>query len=168
MASWTNSDGLTIYYGAAENYQHGEGEYRTNGLLREEELVFNLADLTSTDTAISRQIFPWGKVLEKVEIIADQPATGGGTLDVGFVNTKTGAAIAAQGAVAALPTASINAEGLDVVLTRGATNAGTLLGTVVAATKGTNIAITAKYNTTAFTGGRVRVKLFWYKKLPTN
>ena len=168
MASWTNADGLTVYFGQSENNQNIGGEYRTNGTFREEEFSINLASLTNTDTVIIPTIFPWGKVLEKVEVIADIPATGGGTFDVGFVNLRTGAAIAAQGAIAAMPTSAVNVEGKDTVLTVGSTYGGTLLGTTVAAAKYTNIGITAKYTTTAFTAGRVRIKFSWYKKLPTN
>lgn len=164
MGQYTNADGLTIYFGQDENYQRAEGEYRVDGLFRQEEFVLDLATLTNTDQIVTQQIFPWGKDLFQVRTIVDTPATGGGTLDVGFRNLRTGAAIAAQGAVAALPTASLATEGATSILTAGSTYAGTLVGKIVNNTKYTVIGITAKYNTTAFTAGRVRFQLSWYKK----
>lgn len=165
MGQYTNADGLTIYFGQDENYQKAEGEYRNDGLSRLEEFVVDLATLTNTDQIITQQIFPWGKDLLQIRYIVDTPAAGGGTVDIGFRNLRTGASIAGgNGGVAALPAASLTTEGATAALTAGSTYAGSLVGKIVANTKGTVIGITAKYNTTAFTAGRVRFQLSWYKK----
>lgn len=164
---WTNSDGLTIYFANEEGTDLGNGgEYKTFGLEREIEITVNLADLTETEAVISRVVFPHGKVLSKVEIITDTPAATGVAIDVGFKRQVAGTVISATGAAAAFPTASMNVEGERTELVVGSTYAGALIGQVVEAD---DVAlITASRTTaTAFTAGRIRLKLFWYKKTPT-
>lgn len=166
MPSWTNADGLTIYFADELGGVANGGEYNTLGLEREIELTINLAELTEAETPIAKINFPHGKVLSKVEIIADTAAATGAAIDVGFVRQGVGTVVDADGAVAAFPTASMNAEGKRTVLTQGTTYAGALVGTVVEADEAT--LITASRTTaTAFTAGRIRLKLFWYKKTPT-
>lgn len=164
--SWTNSDGLTIYFGGEEATLSQAGEYRTDGLYRVEDIEVNLASLAAGAALVTRQLFPWGKVLGRVEVIADIPAVGGTSVSFGFVNVKTSVAIATAGAVSALVTASMTPEGNVIILTPGSTSAGTLVGTTVAATKGTVIGVTGLAVGT-YTSGRVRLRLFWYKKTAT-
>lgn len=164
---WTNPDGLTIYFDGEEAQLANGGEYKTFDLSRVEDVEVDLTTLTTTAAVVSRSVFPWGKTLDKVEIIADVAATSGGsaTLDVGFRRVTAGTDVDDDGAVAALPLANINVTGETNVLTAGVTYAGALVGTVVEADE--SCYITASYNTAAFTAGRIRIRLFWSKKTST-
>ena len=164
MASWKNADGLTIYYGKDEGKVGNGGEYESDGLWREVEVVLNLASLTSTSAVVSKVQIPDSFQIGRVEVIADTAATSGGsaTLNVGFAELVTGTAVATTGAVAALPLANINVDGERKQLDPGVTYAGTLVGGVISTTKTT--VITAFYDTAAFTAGKVRVRLFLNRK----
>lgn len=164
MATWTNNDGLTIYYGKDEGKVGNGGEYESDGLYREVEIKLALTSLTNTAAVVSRVIIPDTYVLGKVEVIADTAATSGGsaTLNVGFRRVVLGTAVDTTGAVAALPLANINVNGELNRIDAGTTYAGALVGNVVSATDTTYI--TAHYGTAAFTAGVVRLRLFLNKK----
>lgn len=165
MSTWTNADGLTIYYGASEAVPATGGEYESDGLWREVEVKIDLTTLTSTaGTVVSRVQIPFGYVLGRVEVIADTAATSGGsaTLDVGFKKMTAGTENDYNGAVAALPLASINVDGELNRLDAGVTYAGALVGKVVEADEVS--LVTANYNTAAFTAGVARVRFFLNRK----
>lgn len=165
MPTWTNNDGLTIYYGASESVPATGGEYESDGLWREVEVKLDLTTLTSTaGTVVSRVQIPFGYQLGRVEVIADTAATSGGsaTLDVGFKRMIAGTENDYNGAVAALPLANINVEGELNRLDPGVAYAGALVGKVVEADEVS--LVTANYNTAAFTAGKVRVRFFLNRK----
>lgn len=165
MSTWTNNDGLTIYYGASESVPATGGEYEADGLWREVEVKLDLTTLTDTaGTVVSRVQIPFGYQLGRVEVIADTAATSGGsaTLDVGFKKMVAGTENDYNGAVAALPLASINVDGELNRLDPGVTYAGALVGKVVEADEVS--LVTANYNTAAFTAGKVRVRFFLNRK----
>lgn len=165
MSTWTNNDGLTIYYGASESVPATGGEYEADGLWREVEVKLDLTTLTSTaGTVVSRVQIPFGYQLGRVEVIADTAATSGGsaTLDVGFKKMVAGTENDYNGAVAALPLANINVDGELNRLDPGVTYAGALVGKVVEADEVS--LVTANYNTAAFTAGKVRVRFFLNRK----
>jgi hypothetical protein len=165
MPTWTNNDGLTIYYGASESVPATGGEYESDGLWREVEVKLDLTTLTSTaGTVVSRVQIPFGYQLGRVEVIADTAATSSGsaTLDVGFKRMIAGTENDYNGAVAALPLANINVEGELNRLDPGVTYAGALVGKVVEADEVS--LVTANYNTAAFTAGKVRVRFFLNRK----
>lgn len=167
MATWTNADGLTIYYGADAATLGNGGEYKTFDRSRVIDVEIDLTTLTANPAVISRVHFPHGKTLDKVEVITDVAATSGGSavLNVGFYKTDGTTAVDADGAVAALPVANINVAGETNTLTAGVTYAGALVGTVVEADEVT--VISADYDTAAFTAGRVRLRFYWSKKTST-
>ena len=165
MPTWTNNDGLTIYYGASESVPATGGEYESDGLWREVEVKLDLTTLTSTaGTVVSRVQIPFGYQLGRVEVIADTAATSGGsaTLDVGFKLMAAGTENDYNGAVAALPLANINVDGELNRLDPGVSYAGALVGKVVEADEVS--LVTANYNTAAFTAGKVRVRFFLNRK----
>ena len=165
MPTWTNNDGLTIYYGASESVPATGGEYESDGLWREVEVKLDLTTLTSTaGTVVSRVQIPFGYQLGRVEVIADTAATSSGsaTLDVGFKRMIAGTENDYNGAVAALPLANINVDGELNRLDAGVTYAGALVGKVVEADEVS--LVTANYNTASFTAGKVRVRFFLNRK----
>lgn len=165
MPYWTNADGLRIAYGQSEAALGNGGEYKTFDLFRVIDVEIDLATLNQTEDIVSRVVFPFGKVLGKVEVITDVAAATGVAIDVGF-QTLDGDVVDEDGILAAFPIASMNAEGEYITLTDGGTNAGALVGVVAHASE--PLYITASRTTaTAFTAGRIRLRLHWYKKSPT-
>ena len=167
MATWVNESGLKIYYGTDAAEIGNGGEYKTFDLTRNIDIEINLADLTASEVIQSRVVFPKGKVLGKVEVIADTAAATGTAIDVGFVRTDSAETVVDyDGILAAFPTASMNAEGETTVLTDGSTYAGALVGVVASADYPMYITA-SRTDATAFTAGRIRLRLHWYKKSAT-
>lgn len=167
MATWTNESGLKIYYGTDAADVGNGGEFKTFDLSRVIDIEINLADLTASEVIQSRVVFPKGKVLGKVEVIADTAAATGTAIDVGFVRTNAAATeVDYDGILAAFPTASMNAEGETTVLTDATTYAGALVGVVASADYPMYITA-SRTDATAFTAGRIRLRLHWYKKTST-
>jgi len=167
MGTWTNADGLKLRYGTDAAELGNGGEYRTDGLYRVIDVEINLADLTTAEVIQSNVVFPKGKVLGKVEVIADVAAATGTAIDVGFVRTNVAATeVDYDGILAAFPTGSMNAEGETTVLTDGSTYAGALVGVVASADYPMYITA-SRTDSTAFTAGRIRLRLHWYKKTST-
>lgn len=167
MATWTNSDGLKIRYGTDAADVGNGGEYSTLGLYRTIDIEIDLTSLTASEVIQSEVIFPKGKVLGKVEVIADTAAATGTAIDVGFVRTNAAATeVDYDGILAAFPTASMNAEGETTVLTDGSSGAGVLVGVVASADYPMYITA-SRTDGTAFTAGRIRLILHWYKKTST-
>lgn len=165
--TWINNDGLKLYFQDEVGDVGNGGEYETDGLYREIEIQINLADLTQTETVLSRVVFPKGKVLGKVEVIADTAAATGVAIDIGLVRTNAAATeIDYDGILAAFPTASMNVEGETNIITAGVTYAGALVGKVASSTYVAYIS-GSRTTSTAFTDGRIRLRLFWYKKTAT-
>lgn len=166
--SWTNPDGLTIYYGTSERTAAKGGEYEQDGLFRITDHEINLTDITATSILVDRFIFPRKMVVGRVDVIADTAATSGGSavLNIGFVKASDGTtAIDTDGLVAAIPLASLNAEGKTTSMTQGSTSAGALVGQVVS--NSFTSQLVADYDTAAFTAGRLRVRIYWYRKTAT-
>lgn len=167
MATWTNESGLKIYYGNDAATVGNGGEFKTFDLYRVIDVEINLASLTASEVIQSRVVFPKGKVLGKVEVIADTAAATGTAIDVGFVRTNAAATeVDYDGILAAFPTASMNAEGETTVLTDATTYAGALVGVVASADYPMYITA-SRTDATAFTAGRIRLRLHWYKKTST-
>lgn len=168
MANWHNEDGLYIRYGTEEAEIGKGGEYRTDGQFRVVEVVFNLSSLSETETVLDRNIIlPQDVVLYKVEVIADSASATGVAVDVGVVRLDNDATeIDYDGILAAYPAASMSAVGETNVLTNGSSNAGALVGTLISATYPSYITA-SRTTSTAFTAGRLRVKLFLAPKSST-
>ena len=167
MPTWTNADGLALRYGTDAADVGNGGEYRTDGLFRVIDVEIDLVPLTASEVVQSRVVFPKGKVLGKVEVIADTAAATGTAIDVGFVRTNAAATeVDYDGILAAFPTASMSAEGETTVLTDGSSGAGVLVGVVASADYPMYITA-SRTDGTAFTTGRIRLRLYWYKKTAT-
>lgn len=162
MGTWTNSDGLYIRFGADEATLTTAGEYPSvTANMHVTEVEFDLVDLgTAAAIQANTAIIPSGATISKVEILMDTAATSAGSaaLNVGLIRLDRSTAIDADGLVAALALASIDADGDVVELVQGSTGHGALVGTVT-----TNAGlITADYDTAAFTAGHARVRVYWY------
>lgn len=165
--TWINSDGLAIFLGDDEAALGNGGEYKTFDLMRVVDVEIDLPGLTTSEVVQSRVVFPKGKVLGKVEVITDVAAATGTAIDVGFIRTNAAASeVDYDGILAAFPTASMSAEGETTVLTDGSSGAGVLVGVVASADYPMYITA-SRTDGTAFTTGRIRLRLHWYKKTST-
>lgn len=167
MAIWWNNDGLPVSFPSDTGKVGNGGEYSTLGLFRVDDIEINLADLTETETVQSKLVFPKGKVLARVDVIADAAAATGVAIDVGLVRiNKNATEIDYDGILAAFPTASMDAVGETNNLTKGSSYAGALVGTVASASYPGWISA-SRTTSTAFTAGRIRLLLYWYKATST-
>ncbi len=162
MGTWTNSDGLRITFGVDEAVTGTAGEYRTDDRDRVAEVVINLTSL-GTAAAIQDQhtTIPAGMRIARVELINETAATSGGSavLNVGLQRLDRTTELDYDGFIAAGALATFDAAGETVTYTEGSTAHGALIGTTLANPG----YITADYDTAAFTAGRVRVRIYYYK-----
>lgn len=160
---WFNPDGLRVYF-AGERRQFDGGEYPGAGATRVIEWEVNATAIAATAGGLGLPwvIIPRNSVIESVEVISETAATSGGaaTLDVGIVRRDGTTEVDFDGLVAALPLANINVQGEKNVLTAGQTNAGALVGTETAYPG----YLTVRYNTAAYTAGRLVVRVNLYVK----
>jgi hypothetical protein len=161
MASWLNSDGLYIKLGQTEGVASDVGEYVTTGPLRMIEWTLQAATSLTASYAVQEPttVVPKGARIEKVEVEVLTACTSGGsaTLDVGLYRVDQTTELDGDGFVAAAALATINTAGKLLTLINGATGAGALVGTTLA----NNGVFVARYNTAAFTAGKLAVRV-WY------
>lgn len=175
MASWTNSDGLTLYYGVTEGQGAVGGEYKDHpsGLLVTDILLDLKLLTTSANSFLSRDLVPNNMILEQVDLFTEVAATGSsGTLDIGFYDLTAAATISDTGAVAVATLASIAAVGTLTHIVIGSSFVGTLVGLPIYAGSATGapftahqVAINAKIGSGTFTAGRIRVRLYMRRTL---
>jgi len=169
MGTWLNNDGLYIKFGTDETTVVDGGEYSTLGSLHEVELEIDLDDLsTSTNTFLSDTVtLPSGARIEKVVIVVETAATSGGsaTLDIGLIDQDRSTSFDDDGLVAALALAEMSDAGAVIEFVNGADSTpagesgdGALVGTTLSNTG----LIIASANTAVFTGGHLKVRIYWY------
>lgn len=166
MGVWTNADGLRIKIGGSEANVTQGGEYNHTGFWHEIEVRFNAASLTTGSALLEPGIIiPRGARIDEVEVVAETAVTSGGsaTLNVGLVRLDNTTAISANGLVAALALTNYDAAGEKTVLRVGSTGAGGLIGTTLA-NPGKFV---ADWDTAAFTGGALLVRVRFYVPIPT-
>lgn len=132
---WKNADGLTVYFPGDSRHVNG-GEYPGAGEVRVIETTFALTGGSTSASTPDVHDAPWliiprNSFIEQVEVVADDAAASGTSVNVGLVRLD-GTVEDADGLVAALVTASINVDGEKNVLTAGVTYAGDDIGTVTA------------------------------------
>lgn len=163
VPSWTNSDGLLVYFGTAEGKSGNGGEYRTHGAARQIETLIDLASLTSTATYWDEHFeLPKGAFIEsvEVEVLVVAASSGSGTVSIGLKQSDQSTNISDTALVSALDLHA-TAVGTRFVLTAGVTGAGSSIGTAIAA----NGLITAKEATAVYQTGRIAVRVS-YSFLP--
>lgn len=183
--SWTNSDGLTIYFGVQEALLANGGDYEDfSAGTRVDEFIINLSALiTANPTQVSRSLFPNNFLLDRLEIFVPVVAasSGTGTLSIGLWDLTAGATIS-DTAIASGVTTAILAVGADLVVVSspagntayGNTYAGANMGLVGYAwaqpptTSAHQIVITAKAGTAVFQSGLVRCRLYSHRDLGTD
>lgn len=164
MGTWYNNDGLLVKYGTNESTATPAGTFPTmvSGMHVTELILNPLTALTTTNTIQADSVvIPANAVFHKIEILAETLATSGGsaTLDIGLSRLDRSTELDYDGLVAQLALTAIDTTGETTTLTKGSTGAGALIGTSNANAG----LLTARYNTAAFTAGKLRVRIYWYK-----
>lgn len=164
--TWLNDDGLFVKFGTEEATVSKGGTYNVLGPLQVSELKADYDDFGSS-AAIPESSngsygvgIPSGVRIEKVEVIAETACTSGGsaTIDIGLIRYDRSTELDYNGLVAALPLASINADGEKTELTVGSTYVGALVGTTTAYAG----LLTVNYGTAALTAGKVALRVYYY------
>jgi len=159
MGTWDNPDGLHLVFGPAKATANTGGEYRTLEEFRTVEIEIDLTTLTASEVVQSDTTFvPAGYDVAKVQVHVEDAAATGTAIDVGLIRTDRTTELDYNGFLAAFDTATMSAGNL-VTLVKGGTQVGALVGS------GTPLAniglITAsRTDATAFTAGKIRLKLF--------
>ncbi len=164
MGTWFNKDGLFIRYGRDEGASQQGGTYPTlvAGQNVTEIRIANATTITSTPTVrADNVVVPAGATIARVEIIAEEAATSGGsaTLDVGFIRLDRSTELDYNGLVAAAALTSFDTKGETTQYYKGSTGAGALIGTELAYPG----LVTVNYNTNSYTAGEFVIKIYWYK-----
>lgn len=175
--SWTNSDGLPLFFGTAKATPETGGEYKSYGNNRIAEVVINLASLTtSAATILSNNLFfPAGQniYIEAVELVAEVAfsSTGSPTLSVGLIQDDRTTVPATGGATSFIngqSSTGLTSAGDRLTFTTGTAGAGGLIGSYNTQwnsnTSGTNSAggyITATLGTTTATG-TIRCRIYYH------
>ncbi len=151
--------GLRQEWGLEQTVTHKGGEYRNNGLEREIELRIDLTTLNQTEAIMDPNIFfPVGVKITEIEVFVETAAATGVAIDLGFARTTDGTTeIDYDGLLAAFPTATMTV-GNKVVLRKGGTNVGAMVGSGVATTNVGYITCSAT-TATAFTAGVIKVTI---------
>ena len=165
--AWTNSDGLYVRFGTEEGVTGRAGEYNLLGPQHVTELSIDLTDLTSAAVIMDRNVLiPAGAQIEKVFLQVTEVTAGtNSNLNVGLIRQNMSTAYDDDGLLAAADafhTVALDAADSSVEYYSGTTEAGALVGTILA----NSGYITAHYDTGAFTDGQVTIRIYWSKPVP--
>lgn len=162
---WINGDGLKVLFGTDKARAQRGGEYST--LVDGKhcvEVTIALASLPTVASGNSQIIvdsvtIPNGAQIEQVDLFVSKVMvnSGSGTLDIGLVDQDFSTEIDFDGLVAALAKTALDGLGEYTKIVLGSTSAGALIGTKITNTG----LIVAKANTSDFTAGVVKVRI-WY------
>lgn len=186
--NWTNSDGLTIYYGSQEAWLAPGGVFADPdvGSQVTDYLIDLAALVTANPTQVSRDAFPVNYIIEKVQVFVETVAasSGTGTLNIGLWNVTAGSTVSDTAIVAAMTTAIMTGGALITVILNpagstafGSTYAGTKIGITDLAvaepfTSGSGLpsylVVTAKAGTAVFQSGIVRLRVFARRSLASD
>jgi hypothetical protein len=161
-----NADGLTVYFPDATGTPTRGGELEFDGQ-HISEVYCTLADLPVLSADANGLLLadnvriPGGAFIEKVSVfVTKEPTDAAGTanFNLGIVNASTMAITDANGLLAAADAFNAGTDlGRTVDYTLGTTGAGALVGTELASTS----LLCAAYDTAAFTGGIIRIRVYW-------
>lgn len=161
MGTWTNNDGLKIFYGTDEGAAGKAGHLANtdgNKHLVEVRIPAMTALTDSTQNILDDfVVIPKNARIEYVEILTTTAVTSGGSavLDLGLQRLDRSTELDYDGLLADAPLADYNALGEIKRYQVGVTGAGALMGTVL-----TNPGyLVATYDTAAFTAGAITIRI---------
>lgn len=164
---WFNGDNLSVYFPNAMDTPTRGGELSILGG-HVAEVYCTLADLPVLSSDANGLLLadnvriPAGAFIEKVEVfVTKEPTEASGTdanFNLGIVNATTMAITDADGLLAAADAFHAGTDlGKTTEYVVGTTEAGALIGTQLAATS----LLCAAYDTDPWTGGVIRIRVFW-------
>jgi hypothetical protein len=155
---WDDNAGLHQVYGVDQATTENGGEYRNYGNERSIEIKIDLTSLNQNEVVqMDNVFFPVGMKITEIEVFVETAAATGVAIDLGFIRTDRTTEIDYDGLLAAFPTATMTV-GNKVVLRKGGTNAGAMVGSGVATTNVGLITCSAT-TATAFTAGLIKVTI---------
>lgn len=162
--TWSNDDGLYIFYGPSEATRTRGGEYRIGGPQHITQVSIALASLPTVASS-NKQIvadnvtIPSGAFIEKVVVFVTKETAGtNANLDVGLVDQDRSTEIDFNGFLAAADAFNGGTDlGTTTEYVVGTTEAGALIGTKITNTG----LITANAETADFTAGVIQVRVYW-------
>jgi hypothetical protein len=165
--NWLNNDGLYLQFGTSKTTPETAGEYVSYGANRVVEVLIDLTTLTTSATIQSNTtIFPDGAniFIEKVELVAETGCATGTSLSVGLIQMDR--ATIPSGYSASLVSAydaatNLANAGEAVTFFQNTSGAGSLVGSFPASATGPYY-ITALHATTAYTTGKVKVRVYYH------
>jgi hypothetical protein len=161
--TWLDSDGLYHKFGTTKTTANTAGEYEFDGALHFMECTIDLTTLGATNGGnILSDVteLPSGVIVSEIQLLTETAATGSGAvLNLGLIRQDRTTELDFNGFVAALAVTAFATLGTKVVINVGSTGAGALLGTVLANAG----LLVADYDTAAFTAGKLKVRIFYYK-----
>ena len=161
MGTWTNSDGLKIFYGQSEGTAGTAGFYEDaigNVQVVEVRIPAMTALTDSTQNILDDfVVIPKNARIEWVDIITTTAVTSGGSavLDLGLIRLDRSTELDYDGLLADAPLADYNSLGETKHYMVGVTGAGALMGTVLANPG----YLVATYDTAAFTAGAITIRI---------
>lgn len=167
MGTWLNSDGLYIKYGTDAGVSPSRGGvYEVDGPEQLAEVEIDLTELTATETIINDAlVIPSGAMINRIEVLTEVAAATGTAIDVGFMKLDRTTEIDYDGLLAAFATATMNSVGEITKFTKGnsvpasITTQGALVGAV---TTYPGLISASRTDATAFTAGRVKIRI-WFE-----
>lgn len=163
---WVNPDGLAVKFGAEEGAIGKVGSLEdTYGEMQVMSIHFDYTDVASAAQILDyTAMLTSGSRLVRASILCETAATGtNAVLNVGLIKEDFSTAYDADGLIAAVPLASIDAAGETYESIIGATYVGSSIGTTLTE----DAWITVDYDTAAFTAGKWVVTVFYYKPVTT-
>jgi hypothetical protein len=170
MGTWTNSDGLHVKFGTSEAVStHAGGTYAdpVSGLTITEVDIL-LASLTQTETILNDVVWiPANAHIVYVDCLCVVAGATGTAIDVGLIDQDRSTEIDYNGLLAASPAANYSAAGeynrfySTHTQIAGLTGTGALIGTELTNTGYVSASMT---DATAFTAGKLRVRIAWFPK----
>lgn len=161
--AWMNDDDLYIKFGLSEGVSTNGGQILDSGPYRCVELDLDYTDFASSATIVNDVVtIPDGARIDRVQIVTVTAFDSAGdafVFNVGLVKADDRTtAIDADGLVAALPQASVDAAGETQEIIIGHTYVGLLIGTTLTDTG----LICVDYDTAAPTAGAMKLRIFYY------
>lgn len=159
---WVNPDGLVVRFPGDDRIVHG-GEYPGAGTLREIEVEFDAADITTTPAILDYNIIiPSNSVIQEVVVISEVPVSGGAAtgFDFGLKRLDATTELDHDGLVNDILSASLSEAGEQTTLTAADALAGALVGTETTRAG----LFCANTNGGTYTAGHVVLKVKLYVK----
>lgn len=160
--AWTNADGLHIKFGTEEAQAGRAGAYNVLGGRQWVEVAIDLVELSDSAQTIldDHTKIPAGYRVEEIEVLVTELTAGtNSNLDFGLIREDRTTELDYNGFLAAADAWHAATVGTVTKYNVGTTEAGALLGTVLAYPG----LLVAKADTAAFTDGTLTIRVYFSK-----